>query len=166
VRFFADSPVDEVIEENSAVTVKTARGTIRAGHAVIATIVDRVALHSKFRPTGHTSLVLRSTKARFRMRSTETPKSLTIMPVSSPVRTARILFWLAAKIIRAAKQMMATSVLIGLEPGPAAKCQCYRTLHTAGRDRCLIPLIMPVIGRNPGSEYIYVATGDSGQGRD
>src|SRR4029078_10396010 len=36
-----------------AVTVKTARGVIRAGHAVVATnsnIVDRVALHTKTAP--------------------------------------------------------------------------------------------------------------------
>ena len=53
VRFFADSPVEEVVEENGAVTVKTAHGIIRAGHAVVATnssIVDRVALHSKMSP--------------------------------------------------------------------------------------------------------------------
>ena len=53
VRFFADTPVDEVVEENGAITVKTARGNIRAGHAVVATnspIVDRVALHSKMSP--------------------------------------------------------------------------------------------------------------------
>jgi glycine/D-amino acid oxidase-like deaminating enzyme len=53
VRFFANTPVEEIVEENGAVTVKTARGTIRAGHAVVATnssIVDRVALHSKMSP--------------------------------------------------------------------------------------------------------------------
>ena len=53
VRFFANTPVEEVVEENGAVTAKTARGTIRAGHAVVATnssIVDRVALHSKMSP--------------------------------------------------------------------------------------------------------------------
>ena len=49
VRIFADTTADEIVEENGAVTVKTARGLIRAGHAVVATnssIVDRVALHS------------------------------------------------------------------------------------------------------------------------
>ena len=53
VRFFADTAADEIVEENGAVTVKTARGLIRAGHAVVATnssIVDRVALHSKTSP--------------------------------------------------------------------------------------------------------------------
>ena len=37
VRFFPDTPVDEVAEENDAVTVKTSRGMIRAAHAVVAT---------------------------------------------------------------------------------------------------------------------------------
>jgi glycine/D-amino acid oxidase-like deaminating enzyme len=53
VLFIANAPVEEVVEENGAVTVKTARGTIRAGHAIVATnssIVDRVALHSKMSP--------------------------------------------------------------------------------------------------------------------
>jgi len=53
VRFFADTAADEIVEENGAVTVKTTRGLIRAGHAVVATnasIVDRVALHSKTSP--------------------------------------------------------------------------------------------------------------------
>lgn len=53
VRFFSDTPVDEVIEKNGAVSVKSRRGAIRAGHAVIATnspIVNQVALHSKMAP--------------------------------------------------------------------------------------------------------------------
>ena len=53
VRFFANTAAEEITEENGAVTVKTARGMIRAGHAVVATnssIVDRVALHSKMSP--------------------------------------------------------------------------------------------------------------------
>jgi glycine/D-amino acid oxidase-like deaminating enzyme len=53
VQFFADTPVEEIIEENGAVTVKTPRGVVRAAHAVVATnssIVDRVALHSKTAP--------------------------------------------------------------------------------------------------------------------
>jgi glycine/D-amino acid oxidase-like deaminating enzyme len=53
VRIFTQTTADEIVEENGAVTVKTARGLIRAGHAVVATnssIVDRVALHSKTSP--------------------------------------------------------------------------------------------------------------------
>src|SRR6195952_5277325 len=53
VRVFSDTVADEIVEENGGVTVKTARGSIRAGYAVVATnssIVDRVALHSKTSP--------------------------------------------------------------------------------------------------------------------
>ena len=53
VTFFADSPVLEVTEANGSVAVKTARGTIRAAHAVVATnssISDRFALHTKTAP--------------------------------------------------------------------------------------------------------------------
>src|SRR3982751_2411248 len=46
VRYYAYTAADEIVEENGAVTVKSAQGLIRAGHAVVATnssIVDRVA---------------------------------------------------------------------------------------------------------------------------
>ena len=51
--FFRDSPVEEVTEENGTVSVKTARGVIRAQHAVVATnssISDRFAIHTKTAP--------------------------------------------------------------------------------------------------------------------
>jgi glycine/D-amino acid oxidase-like deaminating enzyme len=37
VSFFRDSPVEEVTEDKGVVAVKTARGVIRAQHAVVAT---------------------------------------------------------------------------------------------------------------------------------
>jgi glycine/D-amino acid oxidase-like deaminating enzyme len=53
VEFFRDSPVEKVIEADGMVTVKTARGAIRARHAVVATnssISDRFAIHTKTAP--------------------------------------------------------------------------------------------------------------------
>jgi glycine/D-amino acid oxidase-like deaminating enzyme len=53
VTFFRDSPVEEVTEDNGVVTVKAARGVIRAQHAVVATnssISDRFAIHTKTAP--------------------------------------------------------------------------------------------------------------------
>src|SRR5689334_3484864 len=53
VTFYADSPVTEVSEDGGNVSVKTARGTIRAANAVVATnasIADRFALHTKVAP--------------------------------------------------------------------------------------------------------------------
>jgi glycine/D-amino acid oxidase-like deaminating enzyme len=53
VAFFANSPVEEVGEEEGIVTVKVAHGAIRAKYAVIATnssISDRFAIHTKTAP--------------------------------------------------------------------------------------------------------------------
>jgi Rieske Fe-S protein len=53
VTFYANSPVEEVGEEEGIVTVKVARGAIRAKYAVVATnssISDRFAIHTKTAP--------------------------------------------------------------------------------------------------------------------
>ncbi|MBR0875333.1 FAD-dependent oxidoreductase [Bradyrhizobium tropiciagri] len=53
VIFYRDSPVEEVTEDDALVTVKAARGIIRAKHAVVATnssISDRFAIHTKTAP--------------------------------------------------------------------------------------------------------------------
>jgi glycine/D-amino acid oxidase-like deaminating enzyme len=53
VRFFSETAVEEVTEENGSVTVKTGRGTISAADVVVATnspISDRFALHTKMAP--------------------------------------------------------------------------------------------------------------------
>jgi glycine/D-amino acid oxidase-like deaminating enzyme/nitrite reductase/ring-hydroxylating ferredoxin subunit len=53
VEFFRDSPVEEVSEDDGVISVRTARGTIRAQHAVVATnssISDRFAIHTKTAP--------------------------------------------------------------------------------------------------------------------
>ena len=53
VSFFRDSPVEGVSQDGGVVAVKTARGTIRAQHAVVATnssISDRFNIHTKTAP--------------------------------------------------------------------------------------------------------------------
>ncbi|WFU58459.1 FAD-dependent oxidoreductase [Bradyrhizobium pachyrhizi] len=53
VRFFANSPVEDVAERDGGITLRTAQGQITAGHAVIATnasIADRFQLHTKVAP--------------------------------------------------------------------------------------------------------------------
>ena len=168
VRFFADSPVEEVVEENGAVTVKTAHGTIRAGHAVVATnssIVDRVAVHSKCRLIGRMSLVLPSIAERCRTRSIGTPKSHITMCACSPAITAGISFWSAARIIRAAKPMTRTERFDRLEQWARGKMPMLKDVTHRWSGQVLDTIdYAGFIGKNPGSEYIYVATGDSGQG--
>jgi glycine/D-amino acid oxidase-like deaminating enzyme len=53
VTFYADTPVESISEDDGIVSVKTAGGTIRAKHTVIATnssISDLVAIHTKTAP--------------------------------------------------------------------------------------------------------------------
>jgi glycine/D-amino acid oxidase-like deaminating enzyme len=53
VRFFSETAVEEVAEDNGVVTVKTSRAVITASDAVVTTnspISDRFALHTKMAP--------------------------------------------------------------------------------------------------------------------
>jgi glycine/D-amino acid oxidase-like deaminating enzyme/nitrite reductase/ring-hydroxylating ferredoxin subunit len=168
VQFFAGTPVIDVVEENGAVTVKTARADIRAGHAVIATnspIADRFALHTKMSPYRTYVLgfaIKRGALGDALYWDTEEPYHYVRLQPGDPgedfvlvggedhksgqaddaeKRFARLEAWARGKI-------------------PALKDVTHRwsgqvldTIDYAG-----------FIGRNPGSEYTYVATGDSGQG--
>jgi glycine/D-amino acid oxidase-like deaminating enzyme/nitrite reductase/ring-hydroxylating ferredoxin subunit len=168
VRFFANTPVEEVVEENGAVTVKTARGIIRAGHAVVATnssIVDRVALHSKMSP-------YRTYVVGFAIDRGALPDAL-YWDTEEPYHYVRIQPGDTGKDF----------VLVGGEDHKSGESddadERFERLEQWARGK--MPMLKDVthrwsgqvldtidyagfIGKNPGSEYIYVATGDSGQG--
>jgi glycine/D-amino acid oxidase-like deaminating enzyme/nitrite reductase/ring-hydroxylating ferredoxin subunit len=168
VRFFAHTPVDEIIEENGAVTVKTARGTVRAGHAVIATnspIVDRVALHSKMSP-------YRTYVIGFTIDKGGLPDAL-YWDTEDPYHYVRLQPGGDGKDF----------VLVGGEDHKSGLAdnggERFDRLENWARGK--MPMLQGVthrwsgqvldtidyagfIGKNPGSEYIYIAAGDSGQG--
>ena len=168
VRFFANTPVEEVVEENGAVTAKTARGTIRAGHAVVATnssIVDRVALHSKMSP-------YRTYVIGFGIDRGVLPDAL-YWDTEEPYHYVRL----------QPGDNGRDFVLVGGEDHKSGESddadERFERLEQWARDK--MPMLKGVthrwsgqvldtidyagfIGKNPGSEYIYVATGDSGQG--
>ena len=168
VRFFADTPAEEIIEENGAVTVKTARGLIRAGHAVVATnssIVDRVALHSKMSP-------YRTYVIGFAIDRGALPDAL-YWDTEEPYHYVRLQPGDNGKDF----------VLVGGEDHKSGEAddadKRFKRLEQWARGK--MPMLKDVthrwsgqvldtidyagfIGKNPGSEYIYVATGDSGQG--
>lgn len=168
VRFFADTPVDEVIEENGAVTIKTERGVIRAGHAVIATnapIIDRVALHSKMSPYRTYVIV-------FAVERRALPDAL-YWDTEEPYHYVRL----------QPGDNRKDFVLVGGEDHKSGEAddanERFQRLEAWARGK--IPLLQDVthrwsgqvldtidyagfIGKSPGSEYIYVAAGDSGQG--
>jgi glycine/D-amino acid oxidase-like deaminating enzyme/nitrite reductase/ring-hydroxylating ferredoxin subunit len=168
VQFFADTPVEEVIEENGAVTVKTARGTVRAGHAVVATnssIVDRVALHSKTAP-------YRTYVIGFAIDRGALPDAL-YWDTEEPYHYVRLQLGDNGKDF----------VLVGGEDHKSGEAddadERFQRLEQWARGK--MPMLQDVthrwsgqvldtidyagfIGKNPGSQYVYVATGDSGQG--
>jgi glycine/D-amino acid oxidase-like deaminating enzyme/nitrite reductase/ring-hydroxylating ferredoxin subunit len=167
-RFFADTPVHEVLEENGAVSVKTARGDIRADHAVVATnspIVDRVALHSKMSP-------YRTYVIGFAIAKDALPDAL---------------YWDTAEPYHYVRLQPGDNdhdfVLVGGEDHRSGQAddgdKRFDSLEAWARLK--MPMLQDVthrwsgqvldtidyagfIGKNPGSDHVYVATGDSGQG--
>jgi glycine/D-amino acid oxidase-like deaminating enzyme/nitrite reductase/ring-hydroxylating ferredoxin subunit len=167
VRFFAHTAAEEITEEKGVVTVKTANGIIRAGHAVIATnssIVDRVALHTKTSP-------YRTYVMGFSIKRGAIPDAL-YWDTEEPYH-----------YVRMQPGRGKDTVLVGGEDHKSGEAddagRRFRKLETWARNK--IPELGAIthrwsgqvldtidyagfIGKNPGSELIYVATGDSGQG--
>jgi glycine/D-amino acid oxidase-like deaminating enzyme/nitrite reductase/ring-hydroxylating ferredoxin subunit len=168
VPFFANTPVEEIVEENGAVSVKTARGIIRAGHAVVATnspIVDRTALHSKMSP-------YRTYVVGFAIDRGALPDAL-YWDTEDPYHYVRL----------QPGENDKDYVLVGGEDHKSGESDDandrFGRLEQWAREK--MPMLKDVthrwsgqvldtidyagfVGKNPGSEYIYVATGDSGQG--
>ena len=166
--FYADSPVVEVAEANGSVVVKTARGTIRAAHAVVATnssIADRLALHTKAAP-------YRTYVATFEIERGALPDALywdTEDPYHyvrlQPGSDGRDFLLVGGEDHKSGEADDADKRLARLQawareliPGLGAVThewsgQVLDTIDYAG-----------FIGRDPGSQLIYVAMGDSGQG--
>jgi glycine/D-amino acid oxidase-like deaminating enzyme/nitrite reductase/ring-hydroxylating ferredoxin subunit len=168
VRLVCDTPVEDVFEENGAVTVKTARGRVRAGQAVVATnspISDRFALHSKMAP-------YRTYVIAFEIKSGTLPDGL-YWDTEEPYHYVRLqpgsdgqdFVLVGGEDHKSGEADDADKRFERLEkwvrpliPGLGKAThrwsgQVLDTIDYAG-----------FIGRDPGSSYIYVATGDSGQG--
>jgi glycine/D-amino acid oxidase-like deaminating enzyme/nitrite reductase/ring-hydroxylating ferredoxin subunit len=168
VRFFSETAVLEVVEENGGVTVKTSRATITASKAVIATnspIVDRFALHTKMAP-------YRSYAMAFAIKAGALPDAL-YWDTEDPYHYVRIQPGVRSK----------DYVIVGGEDHKTGEADDAEKRFGRLEDwaRELIPALENIthrwsgqvldtidyagfIGRNPGSKHIYVATGDSGQG--
>ena len=168
VTFFADSPVLEVIEKGDSVALKTARGTIRAAHAVIATnssIADRFAIHTKTAP-------YRTYVVTFEIARGMVPDAL-FWDTEDPYHYVRL---------QPGGDRL-DYVLVGGEDHKSGEADDAnnRLARLQAWARELIPNLGAVthqwsgqvldtvdyagfIGRDPGSERVYVAMGDSGQG--
>ena len=168
VRFFADTPVDEVVEENGAITVKTARGNIRAGHAVVATnspIVDRVALHSKMSP--YRTYVIGFAIAKDRLPDalywdTEEPYHYVRL---QPGDNGKDFVLVGGEDHRSGQADDGDKRFDRLEAWARRKMSMLKDVTHRWSGQVLDTIdYAGFIGKNPGSDHVYVATGDSGQG--
>jgi len=168
VRFFADTAADEIVEENGAITVKTARGMIRAGHAVVATnssIVDRVALHSKTSP--YRTYVIGFAIDRGALLDalywdTEEPYHYVRL---QPGDNGKDFVLVGGEDHKSGKADDADKRFARLEQWARGKMPMLKDVTHRWSGQVLDTIdYAGFIGKNPGSEYIYVATGDSGQG--
>ena len=168
VRFFTHTAADEIVEEDGAVTVKTARGLIRAGHAVVATnssIVDRVALHSKTSP--YRTYVIcfaidRGTLLDALYWDTEEPYHyVRLQPGDNDLDFVLV----GGEDHKSGEADDAKQRFQRLEQWARGKIPALRDVTHRWSGQVLDTIdYAGFIGKNPGSEYIYVATGDSGQG--
>jgi glycine/D-amino acid oxidase-like deaminating enzyme/nitrite reductase/ring-hydroxylating ferredoxin subunit len=169
VKFLANSPVLDVHEENGAVTLRTERAVIRAGHAVVATnasIADRVVLHTKTAP-------YRTYVLAFAVPRSALPDAL-YWDTADPYHYVRI---------QPGANGTNDFLLVGGEDHKSGEADDAEARFKRLEQwiRPFVPKLGSVthrwsgqvldtidytgfIGRKPSSEFTYVAAGDSGQG--
>jgi glycine/D-amino acid oxidase-like deaminating enzyme len=139
VRFFSETAVEEVTEENGAVTVKTGRGTISASDAVVATnspMSDRFALHTKMAP-------YRTYAMAFTIPCGALPDAL-YWDTEDPYHYVRIqpgdgkedYVIVGGEDTKAVRRMTASSVSPVSKAGPDRLFPRSAPSRTGGRDRC------------------------------
>jgi glycine/D-amino acid oxidase-like deaminating enzyme/nitrite reductase/ring-hydroxylating ferredoxin subunit len=168
-RLHAGTAVMEVGEQDGAVTVKTANGrTISAGAAVVAAnspIADRVALHSKQAPYRSYAIALTIPK--------DTIEDALYWDTLDPYHYVRLQPGPGAidELIvgggdhKTGEANDAQARLEGLESWARALIPTLGKVTHRWSGQVLEPIDAAAFsGRNPGSERVFVHTGDSGQG--
>lgn len=149
-------------------TVKTTRGKVRAGHAVVATnssIVDRVALHTKMSP--YRTYVIGFTIERGALPDalywdTEDPYHYVRL---QPGESGRDFVLVGGEDHKSGEADDAEMRFDRLEQWARNKMPMLGEVTHQWSGQVLDTIdYAGFIGKNPGSEHIYVATGDSGQG--
>jgi glycine/D-amino acid oxidase-like deaminating enzyme/nitrite reductase/ring-hydroxylating ferredoxin subunit len=168
VRFFSDTAIEEITEQNGVVTIKTGRAAVSASDAVVATnspISDRFALHTKMAP-------YRTYAMAFPIARGAVPDAL-YWDTEDPYHYVRLQPGDGKEDV----------VIVGGEDHKSGEADDAdkRFARLESWVRPLIPALGVVthrwsgqvletidyaafIGRDPGSRHIYVSTGDSGQG--
>ncbi|KAF0209903.1 MAG: FAD dependent [Methylocystaceae bacterium] len=168
-RFYADAAVVEVAEDDGGVRVVTADGrTVHANFAVVATnapITDRFAIHTKQAP-------YRTYAMAFELRSGALPDAL-YWDTLDPYHYVRLqpgednvdILIVGGEDHRSGEANDAPDRFAALEDWMRARLPSLGKELRRWSGQVLEPIDgMAFIGRDPGSERVFVATGDSGQG--
>jgi glycine/D-amino acid oxidase-like deaminating enzyme/nitrite reductase/ring-hydroxylating ferredoxin subunit len=167
-KLFAHSPVTGIEELEHGVRVSTGRGSIAAAHAVFATnapINDRVALHSKMAP-------YRTYAMAFTLPQGTLPDAL-YWDMADPYHYVRLNPGpgTADYLIAGGADHKSGEADDGDVRFEAIEAWIRALVPTLGKEvhRWSGQVLDTIdycgfIGRNPGSDKVYVATGDSGQG--
>ena len=168
VKFYSETPVEEIVEQGGGVRIKTARADIHAAKAVVTTnaaIADRFAIHTKMAP-------YRTYAMTFRIRRGELVDAL-YWDTEDPYHYVRV----------QPGDGNDDYIIVGGEDHKSGEANDAETRFARLESwvRPLIPSLEEVrhrwsgqvletidyaafIGRNPGNENVFVSTGDSGQG--
>ena len=168
-RFYADAAVVEVAEDDDGVRVVTADGrTVHANFAVVATnapITDRFAIHTKQAP-------YRTYAMAFELRSGALPDAL-YWDTLDPYHYVRLqpgednvdILIVGGEDHRSGEANDAPDRFAALEDWMRARLPSLGKELRRWSGQVLEPIDgMAFIGRDPGSERVFVATGDSGKG--
>jgi glycine/D-amino acid oxidase-like deaminating enzyme/nitrite reductase/ring-hydroxylating ferredoxin subunit len=167
-KLFANSPVTKIEELENSVRVSTARGSVTAAHAVFATnspINDRVELHSKMAP-------YRTYAMAFTLPQGSLPDAL-YWDMADPYHYVRLNPGpgTADYLIAGGADHKSGEADDGDVRFEAIEAWIRSLVPQLGKEvhRWSGQVLDTIdycgfIGRNPGSDNVYVATGDSGQG--
>lgn len=167
-KLFAHSAVTEIEELEHGVRIGTGRGSITAAHAVFATnapINDRVALHSKMAP-------YRTYAMAFTLPQGTLPDAL-YWDMADPYHYVRLNPGPGTSdyLIAGGADHKSGEADDGDVRFEAIEAWIRALVPTLGKEvhRWSGQVLDTIdycgfIGRNPGSDHVYVATGDSGQG--
>jgi glycine/D-amino acid oxidase-like deaminating enzyme/nitrite reductase/ring-hydroxylating ferredoxin subunit len=168
VTFYADTPVESISEDDGIVSVKTAGGTIRAKHTVIATnssISDLVAIHTKTAP-------YRTYVIAFELKHGALPDAL-YWDTEEPYHYVRLQHGPGRMdyVLVGGEDHKSGSADDANERFEKLESWAREFISALGKEthRWSGQVLDTIdyagfVGRDPGAKNIYVAMGDSGQG--
>lgn len=168
VRFFANSPVIAVEEQEAAVSVRTERGSVSARHAVIATnspIANRIVVHDKqgpYRTYAFAAEIKRGALPDALYWDTEDPYHYVRL---QPGKAGKDYIIVGGEDHKTGEANDAEDRFKKLKAWAKEYFPMIGRITHRWSGQVLDPFdYLPFVGKNPGQENIFIATGDSGQG--